>query len=561
MVAAVTLLDRGARVVMVEKQPYLGGNSGKASSGINAALNTSVESLIKDTTKSAADLARADLISKLAGDSGEAVSWLRDRTGVDLSQKCQLGGHTAERTLRPSNAFVGAEVTFAIGQILEKVAAARPEQFRLMLKTKWSGLEQRKDGSGGWRTTAQPLKDGLPAEVLESKSVVIASGGFGYDVNEVNSYLMKYRPDLKDFPTTLGAHTTGDGIKLAEGLGANLVDMDRVQLHPTGFVNPAKPEDHVKTLAAELLRGAGGLMLDRNGRRFTDELGTRKAVVDACLTIAKNHTTSGESASKDRHFTLVLNGKAADKANRHAVLYSKKGLLTKVESLQDLATHLKVQKDVLQKTFEAYNDAAKKGKDQFGRTVFPAGHWPIEWDEPFYVGTVTPVIHYTMGGIAIDTEGRVLSKTNEPFQGLYAVGEASGGVHGDNRLAGNSLLECTVFGRHVGLSLPLQSAEKPQAATVEAAPPAPEASAPKQEAGGKRKITMKELADSKEQGLQWVGLYGDVYDMTDYTEEHPGGADAIKDVAGTDGTETFETVHNKELLESMGFEPIGELVS
>merc|ERR1711920_632487 len=122
-----------------------------------------------------------------------------------------------------------------------------------------------------------------------------------------------------------------------------------------------------------------------------------------------------------------------------------------------------------------------------------------------YVGKIVPVIHYTMGGIAIGTDGRVLTEANaSPIKGLYAIGEASGGVHGDNRLAGNSLLECTVFGHHVGLTVPIgssaittnaaeqvlaKSPESPQAPTtaVEATP-----QVPPQET--KRKITAKELA-------------------------------------------------------------------
>jgi flavocytochrome c len=568
MAATVSLLDRGATVVMVDKQPYLGGNSGKASSGINAAMDSSVESLIKDTTKSAADCARPDLIAKLAADSAVAVSWLRDRTGVDLSQKCQLGGHTEERTLRPSNAFVGAELTFAIGQVLEKMAKEKPGQFRLLTKTLWRGLD-RASGHSGWKVNVQSTQNSSE-EVLEASSVVIASGGFGYDVKEVDSYLMKYRPDLKEFPTTLGAHTTGDGIKIAEKLGAKLVDMDRVQLHPTGFVNPSKPLERVKTLAAELLRGAGGLILDHSGSRFTDELGTRKAVTEAMLSQAKKQ--SGPNAS---HFSLVLNKKAAsNKADRHVTLYSKKGLLTKVVGLEGLAAHLGVKRETIQVSFEAYNEGAKAGKGPFGRTLFPANSWPIEWDEDFYVGSVTPVIHYTMGGISINTDGVVVSKANETFPGLYAIGEASGGVHGDNRLAGNSLLECTVFGRHVGLTLPMRQApvaEAPAAAAPQvAAAAAPHAPAPvvpalapaaPQAAAKQNKITLEGMAAMKKDGKTVVALYGKVYDLTEYVEEHPGGAEAIIDVSGADGTETFETVHNKQLLDSMGFEPIGDFAS
>jgi len=269
-------------------------------------------------------------------------------------------------------------------------------------------------------------------------------------------------------------------------------------------------------------------------------------------------------------------------ADRHSTLYSKKGLLTKVNGLPGLAAHLKVDEKQLAETFEAYNKAAEKGLDRFNRSVFPAGHWPIESTEQFFVGYVTPVIHYTMGGIAIDTDGRVLREAdNETIPGLFAAGEASGGVHGDNRLAGNSLLECTVFGRHLGLSLPIGAATRvqPQAEKLVAAPsdnvPLANTESHSQEAStqpaesqtpavepqtpAQRSISSEELRKSKTDTQQWVSLYGSVYDLSAYVEEHPGGPEAIKDVAGTDGTETFETVHNRELLEAMGFEPIGEL--
>jgi len=555
MVASLSLLDRGGRVVLVDKQPYLGGNSGKASSGINAALETSVESLIKDTTKSAGVLARQELIDKLAKDSAQAVTWLKERTNVDLSMRSQLGGHTVKRTLRPSNAFVGAELTFAAGQVLNKLAAERPEQLRLLTKTKWTGLTQ---GAAGWQVSVTANDT---VEVITGHAVVIASGGFGHDAAEVESLLLKNRPDLVDYPTTLGPQTTGDGIKIARDFGARLVDMDRVQLPPTGFVDVNKPQEKTKTLAAELLRGVGGLLLDRDGARFTDELGTRQAVVNAELKAAERGAGAA-APMPPRTFALVLNGKAAVHADRHVTLYSKKGLLKKVAGLQGLAAHLNVSEVSLQKTFAAYNTAAKAGQDEFGRTVFP-DHWPIEWDEDFYVGKIVPVIHYTMGGIAIDPDGHVLAEDgNVTIPGLYAIGEASGGVHGDNRLAGNSLLECTVFGRHVGLTLPVRERDsKPtQVASTIAGPGASAAPASTPPAKAARAISAEELAGHKtREQRSWVALYGQVYDLTDYIDEHPGGAEAITDVAGIDGTEHFAAVHNRELLESMGFEPLGVL--
>jgi len=546
MSASMALLDRGGSVVMVEKQPYLGGNSGKASSGINAALETSVESLVADTTKSAGKLARPELIQRLAEDSAEAVSWLRDRTKVDLSLRSQLGGHTVQRTLRPSNAFVGAELTFAAGQVLTKTAE-QGGNFRLLLKSKWTALS-RTDQL--WKVEVQV--NGT-SQVLYGHQVIIATGGFGHDAKEMESLLLKHRPDLVDFPTTLGPQTTGDGVKLARDIGASLVDMDRVQLHPTGFVDMKKPTENTKTLCAELLRGVGGLLLDRNGRRFTNELGTRQAVVNAELK-AGEAGLSLPAPSPHRAFALVLNSKAAQMADRHVTLYSKKGLLTKVEGVEGLAQHFGYEVDVLKQSLRDYNAAAKNGSDIFGRSVFP--DYTIDETEDFYVGEVVPVIHYTMGGIAINVEGQVLDKDQKVISGLYAVGEASGGVHGDNRLAGNSLLECTVFGRHVGMALPIRTGTISTPTT-----PLPAAAEPETAAAPSalRRISQEELERHRADGDLWVALYGQVYDLTEYVWEHPGGSQAIFDVGGQDGTVTFEAVHNKELLETMGFQPVGVL--
>lgn len=559
MVATVTLLDRGGSVIMIEKQPYLGGNSAKASSGINAALETSVDSLMKDTRKSAAHLARDDLINKLATDSGPAVEWLQRRMNMTLPLRSQLGGHTEKRTLRPANGFIGAEVTFQMGQLLNRMAKEN-SNFRLLTNTKWKGLV--KGSSDKWRVS-YVTKAGKE-ESIEVPSVIIASGGFGHDAMEAESLLLKHRPDLKGWPTTLGHWTTGDGVKIARDLGARVVDMDRVQLHPTGFVDPAKPDEHTKTLGAEILRGVGGLLIDKDGRRFTNELGTRQAVVDAMMKRAVETGVSTEH-NKGGVFNIVINEKAAKVADRHVTLYTKKGLLKAVSGWRELEKLLGSPAGQLNSTLEDYNQAAQQGLDAFGRTVFPE-HWPVESREQFYIGQVTPVIHYTMGGIAIDVDGHVLSEAaGEPIKGLWAVGEASGGVHGNNRLAGNSLLECTVFGHHAGLVVPIsssQSATIPVPTSQEAAVPSI-SEAPVQAVAASemvKTISSTELKKHATKESLWVALYGEVYDLTEYTEEHPGGMQAIIDVAGMDGTETFEAVHNRELLDSMGFKSLGKLV-
>merc|ERR1719330_1623249 len=117
---------------------------------------------------------------------------------------------------------------------------------------------------------------------------------------------------------------------------------------------------------------------------------------------------------------------------------------------------MNVNVDVLRRTLSRYQHDAREGKDQWGKTIFLGVADKNLDTETFYAGTVSPVLHYCMGGITIDTQGNVLDKNNLPIPGLHAAGEVSGGVHGNNRLGGNSLLECTVFGTIVGQKIPIK---------------------------------------------------------------------------------------------------------
>ncbi len=131
--------------------------------------------------------------------------------------------------------------------------------------------------------------------------------------------------------------------------------------------------------------------------------------------------------------------------------YKAKGFVQTYAGVDELAQGLGVNKDNLVRSLEEYNkcyDNREECKEQFGKTEFPT---PFRLDRTFHVMTITPSIHYTMGGLRIDANARVLGGGEEkPLEGLFAAGEVTGGVHGANRLAGNSLLECVVFGRIAG---------------------------------------------------------------------------------------------------------------
>merc|ERR1712050_615393 len=294
--------------------------------------------------------------------------------------------------------------------------------------------------------------------------VILCSGGLGADFTQ-DSLLAQYRPDLLHLPTTNGEHCTGDGIKLGEGIGAETIDLEWVQVHPTGLVKPDDPDAKVKFLAAEALRGVGGLIFDAHGKRFANEVGRRDYV-------------TGEMWKNKPPFRLTLNNAAATEMIWHAKHYTGRGVMKHYESGVALAKDMGIDVQVLVDEHQRHFEASKKmEKDPDG------GPWPAyptgkSWDEPsgktgsgkkfyanvlegskvkaepFYVAIITPVIHYCMGGLLTTPEGEVVKAGSggKPVPGLFVAGEAAGGVHGNNRLGGNSLLDCVVFGRVAGRS-------------------------------------------------------------------------------------------------------------
>ncbi len=268
--------------------------------------------------------------------------------------------------------------------------------------------------------------------------VVLATGGWAADFTK-SSLLARFRPDLLNFPTTNGEHCTGDGVKMAEAVGAGLVQLDRVQIHPTGLVDPDNPNSKFKVLGAEAMRGVGGILLNSKGKRFCNEMGRRDYVSGRML------------AQKDSGpFYLVLNAQSVAELKWHIDSYMAMGLMVKVSSGRALAQHLQLQEEVVATLFNDYQRAAEDGKDTFGTTELKNAN-AFNMMGEFYVCTVAPVVHYCMGGIAIDAMAQVLDRRkNQKIAGLYASGECAGGIHGANRLAGSSLLDCVVFGRIAG---------------------------------------------------------------------------------------------------------------
>merc|ERR1719159_2369507 len=203
-------------------------------------------------------------------------------------------------------------------------------------------------------------------EFQEHGPVILATGGFGADFT-ADSLLAKYRPDLLHLPTTNGEHCTGDAIKMGEKVGAETIDLEWVQVHPTGLVKPDDPDAKVKFLAAEALRGVGGLIFDGNGNRIANELGRRDYV-------------TGEMWKNKPPFRLCLNKAASDEIIWHCKHYTGRGVMKYYKSGEDLAKDMGIELQTLIDTHRNHYDAAKKTeKDPDG------GSWPAypsgkSWD-------------------------------------------------------------------------------------------------------------------------------------------------------------------------------------
>ena len=522
------------------------------------------------------------MVQVLTGNSGSAVEWLKDKFALDLSLVSRLGGHSFPRTHRGKERFPGMTITYALMEKLEEYTKTQPENVKVITKAKATRLVQDNKGNV---IGIEFEKDGK-LEILNGP-VILATGGYAADFAE-NGLIKKYRPDIYHLPTTNGDWSTGDGLKMTLNIGGNAVDLEKVQVHPTGLVDPNEPEAKVKFLAAEALRGVGGILLNNEGQRFCDELGHR------------DYVTGEMWKNKKGPYSLLLNGAAGKEIEWHCKHYMGRGLMKKFNNGNELAKHMKISPSTLEETFNKYNQVAKDNKDPFGKKYFH--NLPFKMNDEFYVAIVTPVIHYCMGGLEIDEHSAILTKNKTPIEGLFGCGEVAGGVHGANRLGGSSLLGCVVFGRVAGdsasrylfrqlssnsnvnrsstsvngakVSVDLDPNTKrlqleivlggdstttttssssnatTTQATSSSSTSGTTASAPVAETKKELKeYTLEEVGKHNTEKDCWVVVNGEVLDVTEFMKEHPGGKKAILLYAGKDATEEFNMLHKPDVVD------------
>lgn len=423
MSAAIEAAQKGAtNVVILEKMPFTGGNTVRATGGLNASqtyyqqrdgIEDSNDLFYEDTMKGGKELNDPALVRTLVENSAAAVDWVNE-IGGDLSVVAQFGGASVKRIHRPSD-------TSAVGPMLVKTLNAKLLELGIpvLLETKATKILADKDG----KIIGVEAEDENGDFIINTKAVILATGGFGANPDMV----VKYAPQLAGFITTNHAGATGDGIEMALELGAGLTDIEQIQTHPT--VNP-----DTATMYTEGVRGNGAILVNNDGNRFVNELETRDVVSAAIL------------AQPGEESWLVF-----DTAVRESLSaiekYINEGIIVEANTVEELAQKTGINEANLVATMSRYAQMQQAGADSdFGRQSMEL---PLT-QPPYFAGRAKPAIHHTMGGVKINKDTQVLKDDGSVIPGLFAAGEVVGGVHGANRLGGNAVADIVVFGRIAG---------------------------------------------------------------------------------------------------------------
>ena len=353
----------------------------------------SVELMELDTMIGGKGVNDPALVETLCSNSADAIDWLGEQ-GITLNSVSSAGGASVKRIHRPVNeegkvVSVGAYMVPLLEEDCQKAGV------QMMLNTTATEILTDDNGAAvGIKAT------GASGETItiNAKAVILTSGGFGANMDMV----VEYKPELKGF-------------------------MDQIQIHPTVQYDSA-------SLITEGLRGDGAVLINSEGKRFIDEVGTRDVV------------SAAEIAQPGSYSWLIIDQKMVDDSS---VIqgYIKKGYTFEGKTYEELAEQIGVDGAALAETMNTWNGYVEAKNDpDFGRTSFAD-----KLDTaPYYAIKVTAGVHHTMGGLKINTNTEVLNENGEIIPGLFAAGEVTGGVHGANRLGGTAVSDFVVFGRIAG---------------------------------------------------------------------------------------------------------------
>lgn len=452
LAAAHEAVQAGASVVVLEKMRVPGGNS-IINGGVwslpgtaiqqDAGIADSPDLMLQDMLAAGLDLNHADLARKVAEESLECLTWSIDDLGVKyLDEGSQLGGHSVPRTYTTHNQSGSGIVTQQLAKLQELGLEPRTQT---ILRKLLRDTDGRVKGVAVGENYRHPEDNNEPSRFIKARrAVVLATGGFGNDV----AFRTIQDPRLTDvFDATNQPGTTAEALREALSIGCTPVQLSWIQLGPW-----TSPDERGMGLAwtFALVCAQWGLWVDTlTGNRVVNELADRKTRADA-LIAAGNQSIAFCDANGYPYAEAIPGGRMERMLERDTV--------RRFETLEAMADAYGIPLQPLQETIARFNASVEAGEDaEFGRYL-QAEQFALG-TPPFYVSRLSPKIHHTMGGVAINTDAQALDVlTGEAITGLYAAGEVTGGVHGASRLGGVAIGDCIVFGRTAGRNAAAEAA-------------------------------------------------------------------------------------------------------
>ena len=433
--AAVEAANNGASVLLVEKMAYAGGNTLLSYAELACPNNwiqedkgiiDSPELMAKEMFEGGGSLAKKELVDIVAENSLEAALWLKDDIGVVYQDYLvHEGGHSVARAVEP--------VELGAGMIIPLVDAAVEAGVEIMYNTK--GDELIVDESG--KVVGIEVSNGDQSATMSAKNgVILTTGGFGANIEMREEYNTRWETLDESVKTTNSPAIVGEGIIMAENIGANLLGMEHIQLYP--FNNPVTGVFY--GIEAPSWSGEGLIYVNQDGNRFVNELGMRDERAEGIL-------------AQNGPVYAIYNQEVADRLGleeNFADEYAKcleDGVFYKADTLEEVAEFFEINGENLVATMDKYNESMSNNLDtEFGRTTsmvtMEKGPWFI------LEGVVS--VHHTMGGVEINENAEVINTDEAIIENLYAAGEVVGGIHGNNRVGTCAISEIAVFGRIAG---------------------------------------------------------------------------------------------------------------
>lgn len=443
--AALAAVDAGADAIVLEKQTRIWESSTAISVGRASFAGTPIQ--VRNGVEDCAELLYHDIMETGTHRNDPVlVQAYVDHQLETFHQLSRLGVVWSPTVTALAGMSVPrGHLTDPLDLVRTLHRATEAREVPVFFRTPVTGLVTDDSGAVTGARVRGPA--GTTACLRARGGVVIASGGFARNPER----LSRIEPRFAQVVATSGAGHTGDGLKMAEDLGADTRDIEYVQPSFELHANGATAEDIV------LLYYQGGIIVNARGERFVDESRSYKDIARSCLD--QPGMMGYQIFDRTVFDTAVAARKAAGQGSPMTLDAAKIRLLVSGDTLGDLGQRAGLPPGALERTVERYNRFVVAGTDQdFGRRTL-AGNYgrprPID-APPFHAFATVGHLLATYGGIAVDESMRVL-RARAPIPGLYAAGEAVGGFHGASYHSGTALGKALVFGRIAGRAAALRS--------------------------------------------------------------------------------------------------------